>query len=111
MLEEDDALATKAASEEDQDGTRLERWTWFCGMDGFADLVTNISSCWLPTITASKDDCDEGLIRILECTARLLLSYGLTYLLWLALVLRWVELPSFLSRYLSLAVSKLLRRS
>ena len=56
MLEEDDALAAEAASEEDQNGARLERWTWFCGMNGFADLVVKVSSCSFRTITASKDD-------------------------------------------------------
>ena len=38
MLEEDDALAAETASEENQDRARLERWTWFCRVDGFADL-------------------------------------------------------------------------
>ena len=56
MLEEDDALAAEAASEEDQNGARLERWTWFCGMNGFADLVVKVSSCSFRTITAGKDD-------------------------------------------------------
>ena len=38
MFEEDDALAPEAASEDDKDGARLERLTWFGWVDGLASL-------------------------------------------------------------------------
>lgn len=40
-LEEDDALATEAAGEEDQDGTGLKGLSGSPGTDGLADLVWN----------------------------------------------------------------------
>lgn len=38
VLQEDDALATEAASEEDQDGAGLEGLAWLPSADGLADL-------------------------------------------------------------------------
>jgi hypothetical protein len=38
MLEENDALAPEAASEDDEDGARLERLAGFGWMDGLASL-------------------------------------------------------------------------
>lgn len=39
MLEEDDALAAETTSEQDQDGTGLERGAGLSGTNGLADLV------------------------------------------------------------------------
>ena len=39
MLEEDDALATEAAGEEDENGAGDEGGAWASGLDGFADLI------------------------------------------------------------------------
>ncbi len=38
VLEEDDALATEATGEEDEDGSGLKRWSVFRWADSFADL-------------------------------------------------------------------------
>ena len=38
MFEEDDTLAAEATSEEDKDRSRLERFSWFGGLDRFANL-------------------------------------------------------------------------
>lgn len=39
MFEEDDALASKAASKEDNNSAGLEGGTRSCGVDGFTGLV------------------------------------------------------------------------
>ena len=41
MLEQDDALSTKPASEEDKDATGLKSGAGTSGMNGFADLTPN----------------------------------------------------------------------
>jgi len=51
-LEEDHALATEAAGEQDQDGTGLQRLPRVPGTDGFADLM-NISR----QLRDSRIDC------------------------------------------------------
>ena len=43
VLQEDDALATETASEEDEDGTGLESWARSRSSDGFADLRFAVS--------------------------------------------------------------------
>ena len=47
MFEEDNALAPEAASEDDEDGARLERLTGFGWVDGLASLWNRESECAL----------------------------------------------------------------
>ena len=48
VLEEDDSLAAESASQENEDGARLERCSWLCVVRCFASLIKYVVSNSMP---------------------------------------------------------------
>lgn len=79
MLEENNSLASESASKENEDGTRLQRFSVLGGLDGLASLRRVL-------VTVQRTD------RSALSGARIVH----TYLLWLLLVICWVKSRSLL---------------
>ncbi len=58
MLENDDALATEATGDEDDNGTWLERWTGLGWTDGFANLDLKLAEFQLPLFCIGSWDLE-----------------------------------------------------
>jgi hypothetical protein len=58
VFEENDALAPEAASEDDEDGARLERLTEFGWVDSLASLWNRESEC---ALRKTRSRCDNSM--------------------------------------------------